>query len=279
MSSPSQIAPDPGGNISEREIEDIEDRARLRARVIYEIVRLEGSSDMHRPLVSLGWSGIAAGLSISFSLLTQSLLTMYLPAASWRPLLTSLGYPVGFVMVVMSRQQLFTESTITVVLPLLARFNRHNLILSTRMWTVVFSANMVGTLVAAAFCSFTPALTPEVHAAMLEVSRHSMLHFAWDETLLRGVSAGFLMAAMVWLIPSAKGSEFMVVLVMTYLISLGNFSHIVAGSVEGFMLVFSGDWSFGTMVWMFMVPTLLGNVIGGTALFALISYAQVMEEM
>jgi formate/nitrite transporter FocA (FNT family) len=138
---------------------------------------------------------------------------------------------------------------------------------------------MVGTLVAAAFCSFTPALTPEVHAAMLEVSRHSMLHFAWDETLLRGVSAGFLMAAMVWLIPSAKGSEFMVVLVMTYLISLGNFSHIVAGSVEGFMLVFSGDWSFGTMVWMFMVPTLLGNVIGGTALFALISYAQVMEEM
>jgi formate/nitrite transporter FocA (FNT family) len=29
----------------------------------------------------------------------------------------------------------------------------------------------------------------------------------------------------------------------------------------------------------FIIPVLLGNVVGGTALFALISYAQVMKEI
>ena len=33
------------------------------------------------------------------------------------------------------------------------------------------------------------------------------------------------------------------------------------------------------MVTDFFVPALIGNIIGGTALFALIAYAQVMKEL
>jgi formate/nitrite transporter FocA (FNT family) len=33
------------------------------------------------------------------------------------------------------------------------------------------------------------------------------------------------------------------------------------------------------MIGQFVMPVLLGNIVGGTALFALISYAQVMEEI
>jgi formate/nitrite transporter FocA (FNT family) len=66
---------------------------------------------------------------------------------------------------------------------------------------------------------------------------------------------------------------------MTWLIAVGGFTHIVAGSMEAYMLVLSGDWAVLPMLGTFMVPVLIGNVIGGTALFALISYAQVMEEI
>ena len=45
------------------------------------------------------------------------LLRAHLPDEPWRPLVTSFGYSIGFVMVVLSRQQLFTENTVTVVLP------------------------------------------------------------------------------------------------------------------------------------------------------------------
>ena len=103
--------------ISEREAETVEERSRLPAPLIYEIVRRMGEEEMERPATSLWWSGVAAGLSISFSLLAQAVLRAHLPDTSWRPLLTSLGYPVGFLIVVLARQQLFTENTITPVLP------------------------------------------------------------------------------------------------------------------------------------------------------------------
>jgi formate/nitrite transporter FocA (FNT family) len=84
---------------------------------------------------------------------------------------------------------------------------------------------------------------------------------------------------MVWLIPSSKGAEFYVILMITYLIAVGGFAHIIAGSAEAFMLVLAGEMGVGHMAWNFLTPVLLGNVFGGTALFALISYAQVMREM
>jgi formate-nitrite transporter family protein len=265
-------------SVSEHEARDIEDRARLRARIVYEIVRLEGEEEIARPATSLWWSGLAAGLSISFSLLAQAIVMLNLPDATWRPLVTHLGYPVGFLMVILGRQQLFTESTITVVLPLLAQFSRRRLALAGRMWCIVLVANIAGTLFAAAFCVFAPVLTPDVRQSMLDISQQALAH-GWWEMLFRGISSGFLMAATVWLIPSSKGSEFLVIVVVTYLIAIGGFAHIVAGSMEAFMLLLSGSSGIIQTIWGFMLPTLIGNIIGGTVLFALISYAQVMEEM
>jgi len=270
--------PELPAGVTEREVEDIEDRARLRVPVIYEIVRREGETEMDRPIVSLWWSGVAAGLSISFSLLAQAVLWMHLPDASWRPLVSSFGYSVGFLIVVLARQQLFTENTVTVVLPVVARFNRPNLQRLARMWSVVFVANMVGTFFAALFCTVTPAVSPELRGVMLELSRTTM-ELGWIEMLCRGIGAGFLIASMVWLIPSAEGAQFLVIAMNTYLIAVAGFTHIVAGSVEGFLLVLNGQFFFGQMLADFTVPVLLGNIIGGTALFAVLSYAQVMKEM
>jgi formate/nitrite transporter FocA (FNT family) len=95
----------------------------------------------------------------------------------------------------------------------------------------------------------------------------------------RGISSGFLIAAMVWMMPSAETAKFAVVALMTWLIAVGGFTHIVAGSMEANLLVLSGDWAWWQMLLQFFVPVLLGNMVGGTALFALISYAQVMEEI
>jgi formate/nitrite transporter FocA (FNT family) len=275
-----KLGDDSGGGqkISEREVEDIEELSSPRTPVIYEIVRRQGEEEMARPVVSLWWSGVAAGLSISFSLLAQAILQTHLPDAPWRPLVADLGYSAGFVMVVMSRQQLFTESTITAVLPVMAAFSWNSLGKLGRMWSVVLIANFAGTLFAALFCRFTPVLTPELFNGMLDISRHILGH-SLPEMFFRGIAAGFLMAAMVWLIPSAESAQFYVIVLMTYLISAGSFMHIVAGSVEAFLLVLSGQLGWLAMLGQFVLPTLIGNIVGGTALFALIAYAQVMKEI
>jgi formate/nitrite transporter FocA (FNT family) len=277
----TRVAADTPANhapISEREVKDVEARSTPRTPVIYEIVRRLGEEEMARPVVSLWWSGLAAGLSISFSLLAQAVLQQHLEPTGWRLLVTSFGYSIGFLMVVLARQQLFTENTITVVLPVMANWSIGNFGRAARLWAVVLLANFAGTLFAAAFCSFTPVIDPELRREMLEISRHA-LAYGWLDSMFRAVTAGFLIAAMVWLLPSAEGSQVWIIVVMTWLISAGGFLHIVAGSMEAFMLMWDGSAGLGEVFGGFIAPVLIGNVLGGTALFALLTYAQVMKEM
>jgi formate/nitrite transporter FocA (FNT family) len=264
--------------ITEKEADDVEEMSSPRTPVIYEVVRRLGDEEMDRPITSLWWSGVAAGLSISFSLLAQAVLQSHLPESPWGVLITSLGYPVGFVMAVLSRQQLFTEITITAVLPVTANPTAANFWRLGRLWSVVLVANMAGTFVAALLSTFTPVLTPELKAAMLDIAGQIANH-TWMELTFRAIASGFLIAAMVWLLPSAEAAQFHVIVVITYLIAAAGFMHIVAGSVEAFFLVLNGRLGVVPMVTDFFVPVLIGNVIGGTALFALIAYAQVMKEI
>lgn len=266
-------------NQDQREADDVEERSVPRTPVIYEVVRRHGQDELARPGVSLWWSGVAAGLSISFSLLAEAILHRYLPhELPGRHLAVSLGYPVGFLMVVLSRQQLFTENTLTVVLPVLAAPSLASFASLARMWSIVFAANMAGTLFAAGFASFTPALDDALYQAMLETARLGMTRSS-VEMLFGGVTAGFLIAAMVWIIPGTRGAQFQIIALMTYLVSVGGFPHIVAGSVEAFLLVVHGDLGVWNMLAGFLLPVLIGNILGGTALFALISHAQVMKEI
>lgn len=262
-----------------KQADHVEDRSVPRTPVIYEVVRRHGEAEMARPPLSLWWSGVAAGLSISFSLVAEAILHHYVPHdLAWRELLVSLGYPVGFLMAVLSRQQLFTENTITVVLPVMARPSAANFGRLARMWSIVLAANISGTLFAALFCTFAPVVSTEFYGAMLEIA-HRSLAYGWYEMLFRAVSAGFLIAAMVWILPSAQAAQFHVIALMTYLVAVGGFAHIVAGSMEAFLLLINGDLGLWSMLSGFTLPVLLGNIVGGTALFALISYAQVMQEI
>ena len=193
--------------ISQREVEDVEEMSSPRTPVIYEVVRRLGDEEMDRPVTSLWWSGVAAGLSISFSLLAQAILQSHLPDAPWRPLVSSFGYCVGFLMVVLGNQQLFTESTITVVLPVFKDITWENIWRMARLWVIVLVANFVGTLIAALFCSFTPVLPGDLLREMLSISR-VLLGTDWWDMAFRGVTSGFLIAAMVWMIPSAESAKF-----------------------------------------------------------------------
>jgi formate/nitrite transporter FocA (FNT family) len=273
-------APDPpdAEGLSEAEKKDVDESSRLSALTIFEVLRREGEDEMDRPAMSLWWSGVAAGLSLSFSLIAQGVLQTRLPDAPWRPLVTSLGYTVGFLIAVMARHQLFTENTITAVLPVTARLSLLNLGRMGRLWGLVLIANLAGTLLAALFCSFTSVIPPELREAMLTISQESVAHQP-VEIFFRAIAAGFLIAAMVWLLPSANATQFHVIILMTYLIAIGGFTHIVAGSFEGFMLVANARLQVWPLVAGFEFPTLTGNIIGGTVLFSLIAYGQVAREM
>lgn len=265
-------------DLSEEDEENVEERLRLRPPVVYHIIKEEGEEELVRPTSSLWWSGIAAGLCISMSVVAEGLLHKHLPDAPWRPLVENFGYTVGFLIVVLGRLQLFTENTITAVLPLITDRSGRNLYLLTRLWAVVFAANVVGTFLFAAAATYGGIFGPEQVESFREISRHFMEKDA-AEMALHGIPAGFLIAAMVWMIPSAENASFWVITLITYLIALGDLSHVVAGSTEAFLLLLNGEIGLWTTFGTFMIPTFLGNVLGGTMLFAMLVYVQVKEEL
>ena len=223
--------------ITEQERVEAATLTKLKSRMVYEIIRQEGRTELSRPQSSIWWSGIAAGIAISMSLAMEAMIRNGLPDREWRPLIENFGYAAGFLIVMLGRLQLFTENTITAILPALADPCRRTIVGTTRLWSTVFLANMVGTAVAAGFFAYSGALQPEVKQAAVELGNHVAEWGAW-ETFVKAMPAGFLVAALVWMRPGSEGNEFWVIVFFTYLIALGDFAHVVVGSTELFLLAF-----------------------------------------
>lgn len=261
-----------------KEREHVAELRDIRAPVIYETIRQNGQDELERPAVSLWWSGIAAGLGISASIYCESFFHLHLPDELWRPLIENLGYTIGFILVILGGFQLFTEQTVTAILPLLSDRTWDNLRRTARLWSVVLVANLVGAFLAALFGAYSPGTTPEQLDAFIEVSSH-FANKGFVELFLQGIPAGFLIAALTWMLPNSAGSKFWVILIMTYAIALGDFAHVVAGSVEVFLILLAGKLTILNGFGGIIFPALIGNILGGAALFSLIAYAQVREEM
>jgi formate/nitrite transporter FocA (FNT family) len=264
--------------LTDEQKQEVESQSRPNAALIHETIRAEGLSELERTASALLLSGLAAGLSMGFSLLVQGELHANLPVGPSRVLLSPLGYTVGFLIVVLGRQQLFTENTLTPILPLLHIRDLRTAMSVIRLWALVLTANTVGTWLFAAAVAHTSAFEPKIIQALAEVSR-STLETGFGDTFVRAIFAGWLIALMVWLLPAAESSRPLLIVILTYVVGLGGFAHIIAGSVECAFLVQIGEASLRQFVTGFYIPTLLGNVVGGVTLVAVLNYGQVVPEI
>lgn len=265
-------------DLTDSEEDQVEQRESIGSRVVHEVVRRQGDEELKRPWPSLLWSGFAAGVAISASSLGEALIEKNLPDAPWRPLLASFGYTLGFLIVILSRLQLFTESTLSAVIPVMTEPRPVNFARIARLWSIVFCANLAGTLFIAWLTELGWVGLPELLPAQLAVAQAALAHPPL-QILTAGIPAGFLMAAVAWTLPSGRGQEFWIVLAFTYFIALGGFAHVVAGSGEAWLLMLHGDITVADAALGFIAPALAGNVIGGTCLFALLAHAQVRHEL
>ncbi len=264
--------------LTEKQQQEAEDRTSVSAIVVHEAVRQDGEEELNRPISALAWSGLAAGMSMGFSLVGQALLRTYLPDQPWRPLLVRLGYPLGFLIVIVGRQQLFTENTLTAIIPLLSRRNLSTLGLVLRLWTVVLLANLVGAHLFAWVVGNTPMFSGPVQNSMLALAKEAA-DVTFNVAILRGIFAGWLIAMVVWMLAAIDTGRITVIVILTYTVGLAGLTHIIAGSVEVLFLVMVGVKSWASVVTGYLIPTLIGNIIGGSSLTAAVNHAQVVAGM
>jgi len=255
--------------------QEAEDRTSVSAVVVHEAIRKDGEEELRRSASALAWSGLAAGLSMGFSFLGEALFHAYLPNAPWRPLLTSLGYPLGFLIVIIGRQQLFTENTLTAIIPLLARRNLSTLVSVLRLWAIVLVANLVGAHLFAWVIGHTPLLGSEFNSSLNQLAEKAA-DVTFGTAVLRGIFAGWLIAMVVWMLAAIDSAHIPIIIILTYFVGLANLTHIVAGSVEVLFLVMIGAKSWWAFAGGYMIPSLIGNIIGGVSLVSALNHAQVI---
>jgi formate/nitrite transporter FocA (FNT family)/protein-disulfide isomerase len=220
-------------------------------------------------------SGLAAGLSISLSFLGMAALSALWPGGPSH-LVGSLMYPLGFLLVVMGRYQLFTENTLTPVTLVLTRIASIPRLL--RIWGVVLAANVLGAGLVAYVLATTGVFTPEMAEVAYGIGDH-FLDMSWGDLFWKGVFAGWLVASMVWLNYAARTmtARALIIFALIYPVAAAELAHCIVGSTEVLYVVFEGGASFGTFLLGFLAPAVLGNTVGGVLLVAILNFSQTRD--
>ena len=234
-----------------KKIEIDEDRLPSRAMAIHEHIRQDGEKELERDAMALLWSAIAAGLSMGASLLAKGIFHVELEGVPGSFLLENLGYTFGFIIVIMARQQLFTENTVTAVLPVMQKPTMSNVGLLMRLWGVVLLGNILGTGIAAWAFEYMPIFNEETRDAFVKIGMDVMKNTP-SEMFANAIISGWLIATMVWMFPAAGAAK---------------------------IVVINGTLHWSDFIWPFALPTLAGNICGGTFIFALMSHAQIRNDM
>ena len=264
-------------DLSAKEQHEVEKNQPPRAAVLHEIIRTQGDQELERSVAALWWSALAAGLTMGLSLMGMGLLNSRLPDGEGFKVIASFGYCAGFLAVILSRPQLFTENTLTAVLPIMSKPTLGNFGRLLRLWAVVLIGNLCGTLLVAYVMLELPIFDSKTDVAFLDIGRKVMENDV-SQMFAKGIISGWMIATMVWMIPSMESAKMWIIILITYLMALGDFTHIVVGSMEVSYLVFAGELPWSDFWQVFAGPTLAGNIIGGSFIFALISHAQIRSE-
>ena len=242
---------------------------------VFHRVIVTGHHELTRPNRLLFWSGLAGGLALGMSIIARAAITALAPDND--PLIGNLLYPIGFIILILGRYQLFTENTLTpVTLVLTRRASVRDLL---RVWAVVFAANILGALLFAAALGPLHVLSGEASELAVGFGEH-LVSEPWVETFGKAVLAGWLLAIIVWLVHAARETlaRIVVIWLLIYLQVSADLFHSVVGALEVQYAMFHGAVSFGSWIFDFQIPVTLGNAVGGVVFVAVLNYVQLNEE-
>lgn len=242
------------------------------AKTILETIIADGRNELERASAGLALSGLSAGLNISLGAVAMARMGSMTGGMG---LLAVCFYPIGFIIVVLGRAQLFTENTLTPVTVVFARHTGLSDLL--RLWGAVLGANLLGALIFSVAAVYVELLPPAA-AELLFKDASSKLDYEFALAAAKGIFGGWVVALMAWLVAAVQDtiSQIFVVWMLAALIPLLDLTHSVAGASEIMIAVFAGQATWFEYIFAFQIPTTIGNLIGGLVLVTILNYGQVV---
>ncbi len=250
-----------------------EQSLRRTAREIFQHVEDNAHEELRRSPHALAFSGFAGGVSMGLTGLGVASAMAALSDVPTREFLAYLIYPIGFIAVIIGRAQLFTENTLYPVALILSE--RRHFVDTLRLWSLVFTFNVLGAIGFAALAILTAALPPNVHKELVQLgiagSQAAFGHVFWS-----GVIGGWIIALVAWMVTASHWTigQIAVVWLLTFVVGIGHFAHCIASSGEIMSAVFAHQISFFHYLHWLAFAT-AGNIIGGVCLVTLLNFGQV----
>jgi formate-nitrite transporter family protein len=237
-------------------------------------------AELQRPSGGLFMSGLIAGFSIGIGVLLMAALTTVaageVSALTLRVLIAN-AYAIGFIIVVLSHTDLFTEYTTMALLPAFSGDASAGDV--ARLWSIVYVANLMA---AAVFAAMAVALGPGLGVADTESFRaiaSKLLDHDNGTVVLSSILAGWLMGVMSWLVSAGRDTTSQVLFVWIIGLSIGflGLHHCITGSVQLLVGLFAGETvSAGEFARMLGLMT-AGNIFGGFVFAAVIRYSVIVS--
>lgn len=251
------------------------DLSRPSAEEIFKQVATNARQELQRPSIALALSGFGAGVFMGLSALGTAIGLRLMGPSPFAQIVSRMFYPIGFIVVILGRSQLFTENTLYPVALVLAE--RRQFWNTMRLWSVVLPANVLGAFAFGCLASYTSAFDPATVEKIRQLGSAALAHPS-TQIFWSGVIGGWIIALAAWLVSGSHSitGSVMVIWMLTFLVGLGNFAHSVATTCEVFVTVMlnQAPWSefprwFG--------PAVAGNICGGVILVTILEYGQVMH--
>jgi formate-nitrite transporter family protein len=245
---------------------------RPTAEDIYKQVAHSARAELKRSSVSLAISGFTGGTFMGLSVLGTGIILAVLGSSPHAFILSRMFYPLGFVVVIIGRSQLFTENTLYPVALVLAE--KKELWNTLRLWATVLPSNVLGALAFAAIVSLTHALPAPIVHAMAQLGVDAV-HAPSSQVFWSGVLGGWLIATAAWLVSGSHSitGSVMIIWLLTFVVGLGNFAHCIASSGEIFIAVLTRQLPWTAYPHWFGLAV-AGNICGGVLMVTLLEYGQ-----
>ncbi len=252
------------------------DSTRRSASEIYDKAMDVARDELNRSTRALAFSGVAGGFTMGLTALGVGTARALLGEGATTQFVSMLFYPIGFVAVIIGRQQLFTENTLYPVV-LVLRERRH-VLQTLRLWAVVFVCNVVGAFLFALLAARTHSLDPKMLDEIVKMGV-GMVAAIPATVFWSGVIGGWLIALVAWMVSASHWTigQIAVVWLLCYVVGAGHFAHCIATSGEIIVAALQGVTTAGAYLRWLLFAT-LGNIAGGVTIVSVMNWGQVHAE-
>ncbi len=246
--------------------------SRPSAEDIYKQVAANARQELKRTNTALAISGFGGGTFMGLSALATAMAVALLGSSPTTQILSRMFYPLGFIVVIIGRSQLFTENTLYPVALVLAE--RREFWNTLRLWSIVLPANVAGAFAFSLLVAWTPALQPTFVQALARLGLDCLAHPS-STVFWSGVVGGWIIALVAWLVSGSHSitGSVMIIWLLTFIVGVGNFAHCIASSGEIMVAVLTHQATWGAYI-HWLLPAVCGNICGGVGLVTILEYGQ-----